>query len=69
MICILKVLDVSLMQNFIISKSFESIMNIVLGWKFFKVYQNLITMSLFLSFLFSPFLPCKVIFMDDYDGI
>jgi hypothetical protein len=24
---------------------------------------------LFLSFLLSPFLPCKDIFMDDYDGI
>jgi hypothetical protein len=42
---------------------------ITLGCKFFKVYQNLVTTSPFLSFLPSHFLPCKDTFMDDYDGI
>jgi len=37
--------------------------------KFFKVYQNFVTMSLFFIFLFSTFLPCKDTFMNDYDGI
>jgi hypothetical protein len=40
------------------------------GSNFFKVYQNLITMSpYFWSFLPSFFLPCKGTFMDNYDGI
>jgi hypothetical protein len=42
-----------------------------IGFKvnFFKVYQNLVTMSLFSVFLPSFFLPCKDTFMNDYDGI
>ncbi len=40
------------------------------GFKFFKVYQNLVTMSpFFLSFLPSLLLSCKITLMDDYDGI
>jgi hypothetical protein len=38
-------------------------------FKFFKVYQNLITSSPFFVFLPSPLIPCKDTFMDDYDGI
>jgi hypothetical protein len=37
--------------------------------KFFKVYQNLVIASPFLSFLLGLFLPYKDTFMDDYDGI
>jgi len=33
------------------------------------VYKNLVIVSPFLYFLPSIFLPCKVTFMDDYDGI
>jgi hypothetical protein len=42
---------------------------LMIGCKFFKVYQNFVTCHPFLSFLSSPFLPCKDTFMDDYDGI
>ncbi len=38
----------------------------LVGPKFFKVYQSLVTTSHFLPNLF---LPCKNTFMDDYDGI
>ncbi len=40
-----------------------------IGSKFFKVYQNLVTMSPLPLFLPSPFLPFKNTFMDDNDGI
>jgi hypothetical protein len=33
------------------------------------VYKNLVIVSPFLYFLPSIFIPCKVTFMDDYDGI
>jgi hypothetical protein len=39
------------------------------GSKFFKVYQNPVTMSPFLIFFTYSFLPCKYIFMNDYDQI
>jgi hypothetical protein len=37
--------------------------------KFFKMYQNLVTMSSFSIFLPNLLLPCKDTFMDDYNGI
>jgi hypothetical protein len=41
-----------------------------LGSKFFKVYQNPLTMSpFFVFFTSSLLLPCKDTFMDEYDGI
>ncbi len=39
------------------------------GYNFFKVYQNLVTTSPFFVFFIQFFLPCKIIFMDDHDGI
>jgi hypothetical protein len=42
---------------------------IIQSCEFFKVYQNLVTMSFFLSFLLCPFLPHINTCMDDYDGI
>jgi hypothetical protein len=50
-------------------KSLDKKTYLDVGSKLFKVYQNLVTTSLFLSFLPNLFLPCKNTFMDDYDGI
>jgi hypothetical protein len=50
-------------------KSLDKKTYLDVGSKLFKVYQNLVTTSLFLSFLPNLFLPCKNKFMDDYDGI
>jgi hypothetical protein len=44
-------------------------MSHLIGYKLFKVYQNLSQCHRFLSFLPSFSLPCKDTFIDDYDGI
>jgi hypothetical protein len=38
---------------------FHNNKRLLMGCKFFKVYQNLVTMLTFLSFLLGHFLPCK----------
>jgi hypothetical protein len=46
-----------------------SLSNGLKGLHFFKYTKILSQRHLFLSFLPSPFLPCKATFMNDYDGI